>query len=60
MEELVIPPLGVAEGRVCLRQHPGQRVVEVVISGELPDVLLSLLRLEHSQEHVDRHLLVSV
>ena len=49
-----------AEGGVGQRQHPGQRVMEVIVGGELPDILLSLLRLEHPKEHVEGHLFVGI
>lgn len=60
MKQLVVPPLCVTEGGVCLREDPGQRVMEVIVSSELPDILLSLVWLKHSKEHVDSHLLVSI
>ena len=59
-QQLILPPLGVTDGGVSLRQDAGKGVVEVVVGRQLPDVPLSVLRLEHSEKHIDSHLLVGI
>ena len=34
--------------------------MEIVVGGQIPDVRAPIPRLEHTEKHIDRHLLVCV
>lgn len=60
LDEFVVPPLGVAWDVVSFREFTSVGVVEVVICGEVPNVLITVFWLEYTQKHIDSHLLVSI
>ncbi len=60
LDDLIVPPLGVSRDVVGLGELTSICVMEIVVGGEVPNVLVSLLWLEDPQEDIDGHLLVSI